>query len=369
MNFLTDVLVFVGVFSVLVFFHEMGHFWVARLFRVKIDVFSVGFGPTLWSRTDKKGTNWRISAVPLGGYVKFFGDANEASTPSPEMEGLSDADKAACFQFKPLYQRALIVAAGPIANFVLAIALFTGIFATIGQSYTSPIITQVLPESAAADAGLQPGDHISSLNGFDIDTFEDIVSYVRINAEQPVVIEFDRTGRALESTATIGFIEYSTPFGRVERVGQLGIGGTERKIIQRGPLEAVWYATIETGNNIVLVVESLGQFVTGQRAFKELGGPIKIGEIAGEVARLGIIPLITLTILLSINLGVINLLPVPMLDGGHLLFYAIEAIKKKPLGERTQEYGFRIGVAAILTLMVLVTWNDVTSLIDRLASP
>ena len=369
MGFLSYVISFVGVFSVLVFFHELGHFWVARRFGVKIDVFSVGFGPTLWQRTDKKGTEWRVSAIPLGGYVKFFGDANEASAPSPEMAGLSDEEKAQCFQFKPLRQRALIVAAGPFANFALAIVLLALVFAINGQSYTSPVITAIAPDSPAQEAGLMAGDEIVQMNDFNVTTFEDVAAFAQINANQAVTITYIRDGKVQRGQTVIAAVTYETPLGRTEQIGRLGVHGDKREFVERGPLEAIWYGTVETGDYIVLTLQSLGQFVTGQRSFKELGGPLKIGEIAGEVAQQGLLPLVMLTVLLSINLGVINLLPVPMLDGGHLLFYAFEAVRRKPLGERTQEYGFRIGVAAILTLMLAVTWNDVISLIDRLGTP
>jgi len=369
MNFLISVLSFIGVFSVLVFFHEMGHFSVARLYGVRIDVFSIGFGPALWTRVDKKGTEWKISAIPLGGYVKFFGDANEASTPSADMEGLTDEEKAVCFQFKPLVQRTLIVAAGPIANLVLAAVLMSAIFAVNGQSYTSPMVSRVLEESVAEQAGLESGDRIVAFNNFEVDTFEDIVSFVQTHGGQPVNIYYTRNDEVNLVSTTLGLREYTTPFGRVENIGLLGVMGAERVVVQRNPLEAIWYGTIETGDYILLTLKSLKQFIYGQRSFKELGGPLKIGEISGEVAQSGISALILFTALLSINLGIINLFPIPMLDGGHLLFYAFEAIKKKPLNEKTQEYGFRVGVAAILTLMVVVTWNDVISLIDRLGSP
>jgi regulator of sigma E protease len=369
MNFLISILSFVGVFSVLVFFHELGHFSVARIYGVKIDRFSIGFGPSLWSRIDKKGTEWRLAAIPLGGYVKFFGDANEASTPSNELQGLSDEEKEQCFQFKPLSQRTLIVAAGPIANLVLAAALLSATFAINGQSYSSPEITAVQEGSVADNAGIAAGDIIVNIDNFRVKTFEDISNYISMNADQPVRVVVRRGDELKAFPLIVGSVEYETPFGRIEKVGRLGVTGSRRMIVERGPIEAIWYGSAQTGDYIVLTLKSLGQFITGQRSIKELGGPLKIGEISGEVAQYGFLPLVLFTALLSINLGVINLLPIPMLDGGHLMFYMIEAIKKKPLHERTQEYSFRFGLAAILSLMVVVTWNDAISLIDRLSGP
>ncbi|TDI59420.1 MAG: RIP metalloprotease RseP [Alphaproteobacteria bacterium] len=369
MNFLISVLSFVGVFSFLVFFHELGHFSVARKFGVKIDRFSIGFGPSLWSRVDKKGTEWRVSAIPLGGYIKFFGDANEAGTPSADMQALSDEEKESCFQFKPLSQRTLIVAAGPIANLALAALLFSAVFAINGQPYSSPEITAVQEGSVADEAGIQPGDVILSLNAYRVKTFEDISSYISMNADQPVHLIIQRGDKTESIRLIVGSIEFETPFGRTERIGRLGVIGSGRIIVDRNPIEALWYGTAQTGDYIILTLKALGQFITGQRSIKELGGPLKIGEISGEVAQYGFLPLVLFTALLSINLGVINLFPIPMLDGGHLLFYIIEAIKKKPVRERTQEYSFRVGLVAILSLMIVITWNDAISLIDRLSGP
>jgi regulator of sigma E protease len=369
MDFVISILAFVGVFSILVFFHELGHFSVARYYDVKIDRFSIGFGSSLWSWVDKKGTEWRLSAIPLGGYVKFFGDANEASMPSAEMQALTQEERKNCFQFKPLAQRTLITAAGPIANLALAALLFAAIFAIQGQPYTSPEITAIETGSVAEKAGMQSGDVILSLNEYQVSTFEDIKTYVSMNAEQSVRIIVQRGDRKKAISLIIGYIEWETPFGRIEKIGRLGVAGSQRVIVERGPVEALWYGAAQTGDYVVLTLKSLGQFITGQRSIKELGGPVKIGEISGEVAKNGFLPLVLFTALLSINLGVINLLPIPMLDGGHLMFYILEGIRKKPLHERVQEYSFRFGLVAILSLMIVVTWNDVISLIDRLSGP
>jgi regulator of sigma E protease len=368
MDAVISIIAFIAVFSVLVFFHELGHFSVARWFGVRVDTFSIGFGKKLWSRTDRQGTEWKISAVPLGGYVKFFGDANEASTPSAEVEALSDAEKAVCFQFKPLWQRSLVVAAGPLANFILAAFIFAGMFMVQGEDYMSSEISRIVECSPAEEAGLQPGDLILSLDDYSVTTFRDVVQYTSMHPERDIVVTFERDGVVNEVVARTTAVTTTSTFGRTETVGKLGVWSTEIVLEERGPIEALWRGVVRTADYSVLIVKSIGQFIMGERSVKELGGPISIGEISGEMALIGFAALINFAALLSINLGIINLLPIPALDGGHLLFYAVEAIKRKPLGERAQEYGFRIGFTAIIALMLLVTWNDVTRLIDRFIS-
>ena len=358
-------LAFVVVFGPLVFFHELGHFWVARRFGVRIDAFSIGFGPALYSWRDKHDVEWRIGAFPLGGYVKFFGDANGASTPSDDVKALSEAERSDCFHFKPLYQRALIVAAGPIANFILAILIFAVVFMTAGQAYTSPEIGKVEKESGAEVGGVLTGDLVLSVDGISIESFEELRNYLATHPGSTLELLVERSGEEVMLTPTVGTVVRETLVG--DRVmGLLGVGPAENKLIKvrRGPIEAFGYATLETRDTVVFIFNTVGELVTGQRSIKDLGGPAQIAHASGKVAQVSLVALVMFAALLSVNLGLINLFPIPMLDGGHLLYYAFEAVRGKPLGERAQEYGFRFGLALVLTLMVVVTWNDIIGFIS-----
>jgi len=355
-------LMFVVVFTVLVFVHEMGHYLVAKRNGVRVEVFSIGFGATLYSWRDKSGTLWKISAVPLGGYVKFFGDAGVSSNPDAELSQLSPADKARSFHYKKLGQRAAIVAAGPLANFLLAIVLLAGLFGTVGQPYIPAVVGTVEKGSAAEKAGFEPGDRILQVGDEEIERFEDLQRIVQDAPGVPLSIGIERNGRFMVLSATPKLSVQTDNFGHEQKIGLLGISRSGVDYIRRGPIKAVWYAGKETVSIVRLTLRAVGQMVVGTRSAKELGGPLRIAEMSGRMAQEGIVTLIWFMGMLSINLGLINLFPVPMLDGGHLLYYAFEAIRGKPLGERTQEYGFRIGLALVLALMVFVTWNDLNYL-------
>jgi regulator of sigma E protease len=355
-------LMFVIVFTVLVFVHEMGHYLVAKRNGVRVEVFSIGFGATLYSWRDKSGTLWKISAVPLGGYVKFFGDAGVSSNPDEALSQLSPADKARCFHYKKLGQRAAIVAAGPLANFLLAIVLLAGLFGTVGQPYIPAVVGTVEKGSAAEEAGFEPGDRILQVGDEEIERFEDLQRIVQDAPGVPLSIGIERNGRFMVLAATPRLSVQTDNFGHEQKIGLLGISRSGVDYIRRGPIKAVWYAGKETVSIVRLTLRAVGQMVVGTRSAKELGGPLRIAEMSGRMAQEGIVTLIWFMGMLSINLGLINLFPVPMLDGGHLLYYAFEAIRGKPLGERTQEYGFRIGLALVLALMVFVTWNDLNYL-------
>ncbi len=350
---------FLGILTVLVFVHEMGHYLVARYFGVRVEVFSIGFGPELFGWTDKNKTRWKISWVPLGGYVKMFGDADAASRPDQGLEELTDDQKAVAFPYKTLGQRAWIVAAGPIANFLFAIVLLAGFFMIVGESYTPPIVGEVLEDSAAEKAGFQPDDRIIKINGWEIESFEEIQHHVSLVRDESLAIVVLRNGQEVALDARPEMIEITDGLGNKQTIGRLGIGGAKIEVVRHGPLLALWRATEKTVSLTTGTLKAVKQMFVGTRSVEELGGPLRIAKISGQVAEFGLAMIVSFVALLSINLGLINLFPIPMLDGGHLLFYSIEAVRGRPLGERAQEYGFRIGLALVLSLMVFATWNDI----------
>jgi regulator of sigma E protease len=352
------VLPFLIVLTVLVFVHELGHYLVARWNGVRVEVFSIGFGPEIFGWNDRSGTRWKFSMIPLGGYVKMFGDANAASMPGEDDPGLSDAERAMAFPHKRLGQRAAIVSAGPIANFIFAILLLGGLFSLYGQPFTPAVVGEVVPGYPAEAAGFQPGDEITAVNGQGVERFEELQRIVALRPEEELLLTVLRDGETIELRATPARVMRDNGLGEEQAVGQLGIRRSGADYVQHGPVTALWQATRETVSIIDQTFTALGQIVRGDRGADELGGPIRIAQMSGQAAEIGIPALIYFAAVLSINLGLINLFPVPMLDGGHLLFYAIEAVWGRPLGERAQEYGFRIGLALVLSLMVFVTWND-----------
>ena len=353
---------FLFILGVIVFIHEMGHFLVARWNKVRIEVFSIGFGPEVFGWNDRHGTRWKVGLLPLGGYVRFFGDANAASMPGEDAPTLSEAERAVSFHHKRLFQRAAIVFAGPFANFLLAIVILGVLFSTIGQRITPPDISMVKPGSAAEAAGFQPGDLILSIDGKPISRFEELQQVVRDSAGVPLTMVVRRDGREVPLVVTPRSVERTDRFGNVLRFGLLGVGRTGVVYVRLNPLAAVGAAVAGTYNLTAGTVDAIAQMIAGTRSSDDLGGPIRIAQVAGEVAQDGFITIFWFMAVLSINLGLINLMPVPLLDGGHLLFYAFEAIRGRPLGERAQEYGFRIGIALLFSLMVFATWNDLVHL-------
>ncbi|HXV22860.1 MAG TPA: RIP metalloprotease RseP [Alphaproteobacteria bacterium] len=362
---LTYALPFLVVLTVLVFVHELGHYLVARRNGVRVEVFSVGFGPELFGVTDRAGTRWKFSAIPFGGYVKMFGDAGAASQPSEAVKTMTAQERAVAFQHKRLGQRAAIVVAGPLANFLFAVVMLLALFTTAGEPFTPPIVGGVEPDTAAAQAGLQEGDRIVEVDGSRIERFEDITRIVQLRPDQTMVIRVEREGEQLELTATPRLSVQTDNFGNEHRVGLLGIKSGPREHRKLDPASATWRAVVETVRLTGSMLEAIGQMIVGVRDAEEIGGPIAIAKMSGDVAQLGIDQLLWFMAVLSINLGMINLFPVPMLDGGHLLFYGIEALRGRPLGERAQEWGFRIGLALVLTLMLFATWNDLTKIIFK----
>jgi regulator of sigma E protease len=360
--FLHGGVLYVGVFllvlTVLVFVHEFGHYLIARWNRVRIEVFSIGFGPEIFGWYDRAGTRWKFSAIPLGGYVKMFGDADASSGLAVAgMDELSEAERQVSFPCKRLGQRAAIVAAGPIANFVFAILVLAVLFVIYGQPFTPAEVGQVLPNSAAAAGGVQSGDKIVRIDGRPVRRFEDVQQVVQLNPNVPMTMVVSRHGDLVTLHVVPKLVVETDRLG-THQIGQLGIRGGAPQYIRRNPATAVVAATGETWNLTTTTMQALWQMVIGRRGTGELGGPIRIAELSGEVAQLGVAPLLSLIAMLSVNLGLINLFPVPVLDGGHLAFYAAEAVRGKPLGQRAQEYGFRLGLALVLTLMVFATWND-----------
>ena len=361
---------FLFILTVVVFFHELGHFWVARRCGVTIDVFSVGFGPELIGRTDRHGTRWKLAAVPLGGYVKFHGDENAASMPDAEaIEHMSEDERKISLAGQSVWRRMAIVAAGPIANIILAILIFTGLFTIYGQHLTAPKVESVLVDSAAEAAGLKPGDVVLSIDGRGIESFSDIQAIVTLSADTPIEIVLDRGGERIAVTAVPKRQEMTDPFGNKHRVGVLGISRSVSRddvIVKRYSLpEAFVIGTKETYNVVERSFTYLGRLIRGRESTDQLGGPIRIAKTSGDVAAVGFSALINMMAIISVSIGILNLFPIPVLDGGHLLYYAIEAIRGRPLSARVQDYGFRIGFALILMLIIFVTSNDIISIVSQ----
>jgi regulator of sigma E protease len=360
---LTYIVPFLVILTVLVFVHEFGHYLIARWNGVRVEVFSIGFGPELFGWWDRAGTRWKFSTIPLGGYVKMFGDSDASSgLPTPGLARLAQPERDVSFHYKRLGQRAAIVAAGPGANFVFAIVVLAILFMTYGQPFTPAEVGQVQPGSAAEQGGIQPGDVIVSIDGRAIHRFEDVQQAVRLNPSVPMTIVVQRDGREQTLGVTPTRTELTDRFGNHYEIGLLGIARSGMEYVKRDPVTAIVQAGTETWNLSVATLQAMWQIVKGTRATDELGGPLRIAQMSGEVAQGGVVAVLWFMAVLSVNLGLINLFPVPVLDGGHLLFYAAEAVRGKPLGQRAQEYGFRIGLALVLTLMVFATWNDLVHL-------
>jgi len=358
---------FLFVLSLVVFFHELGHFLVARWCGVRILVFSIGFGPEIVGFNDRYGTRWKISAIPLGGFVKFFGDDNAASVPDNERLASMDArERSQSFMFQPVSKRAAIVVAGPLANFLLAVVIFAGAFMLYGKQTMSARVDSVQPGSAAADAGFKPGDLVVAINGRAVESFAEMQRVVGASAGEPLDVTVDRDGARLVLTATPTLKEVKDNFGNVQRIGILGISRSmapeDLKLHPVAPPQAVWLAVQETWSVIDRTLSYIGGVIAGREAANQLGGPIRIAQMSGQVASFGFVPLIQLAAVLSVSIGLLNLFPIPLLDGGHLLFYIIEGVRGRPLSERAQEVGFRIGLAIVLMLMIFATFNDIVHL-------
>lgn len=359
---------FVVILSVVVFFHELGHYLIGRWCGVRIDAFSLGFGPELFARVDRRGTRWRLAAFPLGGYVKFRGDAGVASAPDmAALAGIPPAERGETLAGQPVAKRAAIVAAGPVANFLLAIVIFTVSFAVYGQYQLMPRVGGVEIGSPADLAGFKKGDLIKSANGASIDSFEDLHQAISISTGLPIVFDFERSGQPMTVTATPTIAAVDVPpFGK-RRIGRLGIKASndpaDRRFETCGLPQCFAWSVKDTWS----IVETTGLYVAGLFAGRELAdqisGPIGVAQVAGEVAKISILALFSLTAVFSVSVGLMNLLPVPMLDGGHLLFYAIEALRGRPLSERAQEISLRIGIALVAMLVIFSTSHDILRLV------
>lgn len=355
---------FLFVLTVVVFFHELGHFLVARWCRIRVQVFSIGFGRELLGFTDRHGTRWKLAAIPLGGYVKFLGDENAASMPDRQaVSRLSEAERRECFYYKPVWQRAAVVAAGPIANFLLAIVIFAGIAMWYGKQEMTARVDEVTPNSAAAVAGFQPGDLVVSIDGKPIESFSEMQRIVATSAGRSLDFGVERAGRRIDLRATPVLTEEKGAFGSKRKIGLLGIrrspAAGEVKVQKLGPIAALEFGLERTWDIIDQTFSYLARWATGRESANQIGGPIGIALISGQAAKLGFDVLAGLAAAISVSIGLLNLFPIPLLDGGHLLFYAFEAARGRPLSDRAQEVGFRIGFAIVLMLMLFATYNDV----------
>jgi regulator of sigma E protease len=379
MTLLTYVVPFIVVLSLVVFIHEFGHFIVGRWCGVMVDAFSIGFGPELWARVDRHGTRWRIAAIPLGGYVKFHGDANGASAPDPEQfDAMPAQERAVTFHGQKVWKRAAIVFAGPFANFVLAIAIYTGLFSYYGRTILLPRVAGVVEGGAGQAAGFLAGDVVLTIDGAAIDSFTRIQEIVSISAGKSlnfVVRRQDKDGaKDVAMPATPAWREVEGPLGKT-RIGMLGLHASKDPADMRqesyGPIDSFGLALDETWAVIDRTYVYLGGLITGRESADQLSGPIGIAQVSGQmaqaIAKVGLWPMLNLIAILSISIGLLNLMPVPLLDGGHLLFFGIEALRGRALNERTQEFAFRIGLAMVCTLMVFSTYNDIARLIRKFA--
>ncbi len=373
LSFIWEILIpFLVALTILVFVHELGHYSIARWCGVRVEVFSVGFGSELKGWTDKQGTRWKISAIPLGGYVKMFGEGENVE----EGEGdhkterpMTSKEKKVSFHHKSLWQRAAIVFAGPAINFIFAVLAFGVLFSTIGVPSPASdkplaIVGNVSAGSAAADADLKRGDRIIQIKASRINFFSDLQKIVRANPNNPLTFKIERGDEVISKVITPRVRERTNDDGSKEVIGLLGVSADpgELNYERENPFSAFWMGVERTYFLTARILSFISEIFVGDQSTDELGGVLRIAQISGQVAELGIASYISFLAVLSINLGLINLFPIPLLDGGHLAFYLIEAIRGRPLGQRAQEYGFRFGLMVVIGLFFFVTWNDLVHL-------
>lgn len=354
---------FLAVITVVVFFHELGHFLVARWNGVRVDTFSIGFGGEVFGWHDKHGTRWRISWIPLGGYVKFFGDAGATSAEGEGLDEMNAEERAVSFHHKRLSQRAAVVVAGPVANFLLAIVIFAVMFATFGRPISEPLVVDVMPQGAAQAAGIEAGDVVTALDGKRIKRFQELQAYVQPRPGQPIMVEVRRGERLLQLDITPTPTEREV-FGSTQTIGVIGIRGPAGQLERQGPLASIWLGVASTYGVVETTLVYLGDVVTGNASADQLSGPIGIAVVTSEVARVSVVGLINLAAVISVALGLFNLFPIPLLDGGHLLFYCAEALRGKPLSDRAQEFGMRLGMLVVIAIFVFATFNDLKYRLD-----
>lgn len=355
---------FLVIMSVIVFIHEFGHYIIARWCGVKVETFSIGFGREVWGFNDKADTRWKFSILPLGGYVKMFGDASEASTPNNKLlKKMTKAEKAISFHYKPLWKKSLIVSGGPLFNFLTTIAVFTWFAFSNGIVSTDPIIGEIIDDSAAQEAGLIAGDKIIEVAGEPIEVFQDIPIAIITNLGTEITMKIERDGETRQLTLTPRIIETEDAYGNKVEQPLIGIRSQKTTFKDVGVTQALGYAVKRTYEICVATLKVIGQLITGQRDTDQLKGPVGIAQMSGQAADAGLNSVLWFIALLSANLGLVNLLPIPMLDGGHLMYYGIEAIQGKPLADKVQEYGFKFGLVVILSLMAFTIVNDIVQMI------
>src|SRR6185295_5288478 len=363
-------IMFLLVLTLVVFIHELGHFLVARWCGVRVRDFSIGFGPEIYGFYDKHGTRWRFAWIPLGGYVKFIDDDNPASARASAQRPMSAEERSGAFHSKSVGVRAAVVVAGPVANFLLAIALYAGLNAVVGVRVLPAYVDAVVANSPAARAGFMPGDKIVAIGDDKIERFDDLQRIVGSNAGQELTFTVERGGETLKLNATPNADEQKDALGRTFRRGLIGIqrSVSPDKISTKAVSipEAIVLGVQETYTNITQALGGIGDIITRKQSAEQMGGPIMMAEVTAKVAELGIDPMLRWIAFISANIGFLNLLPIPILDGGHLMFYAYEAVRGKPAGERLQQMGFQVGLALLMMLMVFVNFNDIMNVWRRL---
>jgi regulator of sigma E protease len=353
---------FLFVITLVVFFHELGHFLVARFFGVTVEVFSVGFGKEIFGWTDRRGTRWRVSWLPIGGYVKFAGDADAASRPDlAAAAAMTEEQRKGALLLKPLYQRAWVAAAGPIANFILAIVILTALYLQVGHTTITPLVGAVTPGGPASVAGIKPGDLITSIDGTAINDFQQLHETIPMSGGSTLALGIRRAGQDLTLSVTPRLMQTRDELGNSSNQMVIGILSDPKAPVRHeryGPVTALTAACSQTWNIVRGTILGVGQMLTGHASMDQLKGPVGIAKITRQVASVGFLALINLAAILSVSIGLVNLFPIPLLDGGHLLYYACEAVLGRPLSERIQEFGFRLGLILVLGLVLLTTWND-----------
>ena len=360
---LHNLFAFVVILSTIVFIHEFGHYFVAKICGVKVEEFSIGFGKELFGFNDKSGTRWKFSLLPFGGYVKMFGDKNPSSIVDGEqMKKMTASEKKVSFYFQNVYKRIAIVCSGPIANFLLCIVLLTIIFKVQGLTKILPIIDQVQELSSAKEAGLLVGDKVLKINDVEIADFDQLRQIVLANGEKQMQMVLQRNEKIINVDLAPKISISKNIFGDDQKTPLIGIGASQAEYTKLGITQSFLQANVETYKLSVAITKAIGELITGKRSIKELSGPVKIAEYSGKSMSEGLMMVLWFMAMISVNLGVANLLPIPVLDGGHLFYYIIEAIRGKPLPEKVQMIGFQAGFAVLITLMIFTTYNDIYNL-------
>ena len=353
------VIAFLAAIGPLIIGHELGLYWVARWFGVGAETFSIGFGKEIAGWTDQRGTRWKIGLLPLGGYVKFVGDDDPTSITDHSAD-LPVDQRRYSFHLRPPWQRFLIVLAGPMTNFLIAILIFAAFFAVFGVPRTPNIVSAVVAGGAAEAAGIRPGDRVIEIAGRSTPSFEDLQKVVMLRPAETVDVRVVRDGRTLVIATTLGMVKQVDRFGQMFEIGQLGVGGGRHALVDVPVSRLLPEAVSTTVKTTQSMIDGLWQIISGRRSLKELGGPMRMAQIAGQTASLGLFEFLQLIAFFSINLGFINLLPIPMLDGGHLVLYSIEAVRRRPASDRVVEWAFRGGLAFLLALLLVATFNDLS---------